>query len=215
MLLEAMADHLVIVFPFLSRSSWAVVSVAVLYPTALTDKLHVLSYLSLVGIATTFFLLVVLLETGFFGEASEESKSGSFASIEWDKIEAVGSFQGIIYSLGLQMVGFAGHTAFPTVYDSLKEKNRFADLLNIDYAFCFILYFIMGFGGYLLYTNDTKEEVTLNFYQRYPSNILVKVCVWTIIINPTTKFALMLNALASVFEDGFRTSQHYTMLSIG
>lgn len=212
MLTAAMADHLVILFPNLTRNSWAFISTAMLTPTALTDKLHILSYLSLIGIATTFYLLVILLDTGVVNKSTE--RYGNFYNLNFEDFHAVGSFNGIIYSLGLQMVGFAGHATFPNVYDSLADKKKFSTLLNIDYFFCFILYFTMAMVGYLLYTNETKEEITVNLYESSKGNILVNICVWTIIINPTTKFALMLNALASVFEDSFRENEKFYFFSI-
>lgn len=58
MLITAMSDHLAIILPIWPRSIWAIVSLAIMYPSCLTDKLHLLSYLSLLGITTTFFLLI-------------------------------------------------------------------------------------------------------------------------------------------------------------
>lgn len=176
-----------------------------MYPSALTRNLTMLSYFSLIGIATTLFLVFVLLDTGLSTpHGSTNSTHGTFSTLDLSEFEPFGTFNGIIYSLGLQMVGFAGHATFPSLYVSLKEKEKFTKLINIDYFFCFLLYFTMAFVGYLLYTSTTKEEITINLYDNFSkTNFLVDICIWTIIINPSTKFGLMLNAVASVFEQNF------------
>jgi len=202
-----MGDHLVAVIPSVRRDVWCAIATLVVLPTCMTSQLSILSNLSIIGVLTTVFLLFVLVETGLTDPDIHISTAHFYA---------VGSMStsGIPYSIGLQMVGFAGHAVFPSIYDSLEDKKSYPKIINVVYVFCTAIYISMAFLGYLIFVDETKEEITLNLYDVAPDNFLVRLTVWLIIINPITKFALTLNPLVNIVEGyaGFKGRQAKILL---
>mmetsp|Transcript_376 Transcript_376/g.445 ORF Transcript_376/g.445 Transcript_376/m.445 type:complete len:480 (+) Transcript_376:210-1649(+) len=193
MFIALMGDHLVALFPSVSRNLWCVFSTVAVLPTCMTDRLSLLSNLSIIGVFTTVFLFFVLAEVAITSPKID---------ISTKDFHAIGSLStaAIPYSLGLQMVGFAGHAVFPSIYDSLENKQDFPKVIDVVYVVTAIIYISMAFFGYLCFKEQTKEEVTLNLYDVAPESLLVKSTVVLIIINPLTKFSLGVNPLAKIAE---------------
>ena len=191
-----MGDNLHKVFPSVDRNLLCLISTATVLPTCWTSKLAVLSNLSVIGIVATTLLLVVLVETGFV--TPDTYHTGSFYSIDWAELEPFDSK--IPMAIGIIMSGFAGHAVFPSIYESMADKERFPRLMDAVYITCFTLYGSMAVLGYLLFRGETQEEITLNLYDVAGKSIAVKTTMWLIIINPFTKFALTLNPLAQLLE---------------
>jgi len=201
MYLTLMGDNLHKIFGNhrLSRETLIILSLVVVLPTCWTDKLELLSNLSIIGMLSTFFLLFTLIETGLT-VATDLPEGGSFHNLHMAEFKAFNSIANFPYAIGLEMAGFAGHAVFPSIYDSLKEKERFFHLIDVVYLCASLLYIAMGFLGYMLFTSHTQQEVTLNLYDVAGGTFLVKLNTWLVIINPATKFALTLNPLVKIVE---------------
>lgn len=214
--ISIMADHLFILFPFYSRNKWATLSTIVIFPTTLTDKLHILSYFSFVGIVTTIFILLVLIQTAFF---PEDGQTKDIYSIDKSSIETVGSVPGIGYSLGIHMVGYAGHAQFPMIYESMENKELYNSMLNLIYVLTFLFYLLFGVIGYFMFLPDIDEEITLSLFKVSKTSIFVKLVTYSIILNPISKYSISLNSMSSVYEEngiryGLRTGIVLTTLLI-
>ena len=66
-------------------------------------------------------------------------------------------------SVGLIMVGYAGHAAFPTIYTSLRNKKSFPKVLTGAYVFVGIFNTVIAVCGYvfLTYKCSSRTEVPL------------------------------------------------------
>ncbi|CAK9005038.1 Amino acid transporter AVT1E (AtAvt1E), partial [Durusdinium trenchii] len=173
------------------------VCAAVVLPTCWTDRLSVLSHLSVVGIVSCFCLFFCLVVVGLT-TSGNLGKGGSFRRIDWAGFVAFGEADRLPYALGLFMVGFSGHVVFPSIRDGMTEPKRFSQLVDAVYVISALLYLAMGLVGFLLFTRWTKEEVTLNLADVAGGSALVTLTTWLIVINPFTKFALTLNPLATI-----------------
>ena len=80
---------------------------------------------------------------------------------------------------------------------------------------CFVLstvsYGSMAVLGYLMYGDNLTSQVTLNLPIR---NISSKVAIYTTLINPITKYAIIVSPIATAIEDTFpfRNSRYISVL---
>jgi len=164
-------------------------------PSTWTTRLTILSYFSILGVASSIFLLIVLVFRGI--------DSGSLRSPAPTTIAPPAMDQWPI-AIGLIMVGFAGHAAFPSVHGSLRDKKKYGCVLNSAYVVVVAVNVTLAVCGYLMFGDATKEEVTMNLSSlKHGSAVgdwLSKAAVFMIIVNPITKFALTLNPVALTTE---------------
>jgi len=214
MFITLMGDNLSKLFSAsISSKMMYIFSTMAVLPTCWTSRLEILSNLSIIGIVSAMMLLVALLEVGFTSERGKVN-GGSFFSIDWGNFRSTTSLEQFPYAIGLQTVGFAGHSCFPSIYTSLKDKNDFPVVIDRAYFVTTVLYLTMGLCGYLLFTKHTQEELTMNLFDVAPGDLLVWLTLIATIVNPFTKFALTLNPVGVLAEQsllkrvrqGFRKS---------
>lgn len=71
-------------------------------------------------------------------------------------------------------------------------------MLVICFAACTLNYGSMAILGYLMYGDDVKSQVTLNLPE---GNISSKLAIYTTLISPFSKYALMVTPLATAVEE--------------
>lgn len=71
-------------------------------------------------------------------------------------------------------------------------------MLVICFAACTLNYGSMAILGYLMYGDDVKSQVTLNLPEGKMSS---KLAIYTTLINPFSKYALMVTPLATAVEE--------------
>lgn len=80
----------------------------------------------------------------------------------------------------------------------------YMQVLYICFALCTVNYGLMAIFGYMMYGQSLKSQVTLNL----PSGkISSKIAIYTTLINPLTKYALLVTPIAEAFEDWFQVSK--------
>ncbi|KAF6148281.1 hypothetical protein GIB67_012056 [Kingdonia uniflora] len=95
---------------------------------------------------------------------------------------------------------YCGHAVFPTLCTSMKDKSQFPKVLLVCFVLCTINYGSMAVLGYLMYGEGLKSQVTLNIPLGKLSS---KVAIYTTLINPFTKYAIMITPIATAIEDLF------------
>ncbi|XP_078444789.1 amino acid transporter AVT1I-like [Wolffia australiana] len=104
---------------------------------------------------------------------------------------------GLPTSLGLYAFCYCGHAVFPTLLNSMKDRTKFPTVLSVCFLVCTLCYSSMAVIGYLMYGDDVESQVTLNLpIESWTS----KIAIYTTLINPFTKYALMLSPMASAIE---------------
>ena len=58
----------------------------------------------------------------------------------------------------------------------------------------------MAITGYLMFRNDTQSQVTLNLLTK---KISTKIAIYTTLLNPISKHAIIITAFAMTIEDNF------------
>ncbi|CAL5068194.1 unnamed protein product [Urochloa decumbens] len=169
------------------RPLFVVLVAVAVAPTTWLRGLGVLSYVSATGVfASLLIFLSVLWAAAFDGVGF--SAPGTVAMRP----------AGIPTALGLYTFCYCGHAVFPTLYTSMKEKSRFPKMLAICFVLCTLNYGSMAVIGYLMYGGGVESQVTLNLPAARVSS---KVAIFTTLVNPLSKYALVVTPIATAVEE--------------
>ncbi|KAF8094871.1 hypothetical protein N665_0351s0038 [Sinapis alba] len=160
----------------------------VIMPTLWWDNLSVLSYVSMSGVLAT---VVTLGSISWVGAVDGVGFRQSGMLINWS---------GIPTALSLYAFCYGAHPVLPTLYNSMKSKHQFNNVLLISFILCTIGYTSMAVLGYLMYGSNTLSQITLNLPTHKTSS---KVAIYTTLVNPIAKYALMITPTVNTIKDWF------------
>ncbi|KAI8369672.1 transmembrane amino acid transporter protein-domain-containing protein [Blakeslea trispora] len=192
-LIVLLGDGLQSLFPHVSLVQTRIISFVVLLPTVFLP-IKKLAYTSLVGIIACVCLVVIVLYDGL----SKPEKPGSILDpMETEFFPAHLS----PLSFGLIMSGFAGHAVFPSIYRSMENPKEYNRMVNVTYVITIVIYFLMAVIGYLMFGQDTLQEITQNVaaIKEY-SQVLNRFAIWLLVLTPIAKYGLMLQPLNLSWE---------------
>ncbi|PUZ47485.1 hypothetical protein GQ55_7G168700 [Panicum hallii var. hallii] len=156
-------------------------------PTTWLRSLGVLAYVSATGVfASALIVLSVLWAAAVDGVGFSAPGTTALRPT------------GLPTALGLYTFCYCGHAVFPTLYTSMKEKSRFPKMLAICFVLCTLNYGSMAVLGYLMYGDGVQSQVTLNLPAARLSS---RVAIFTTLINPLSKYALVVTPIATAVED--------------
>nr|CCA14050.1 Amino Acid/Auxin Permease (AAAP) Family putative [Albugo laibachii Nc14] len=192
-----MGDTLAALVPSIAESKMTIICYLIVLPTTWTRHLSLLSYFSIIGILSSIFCLYTILYVGLTTDNGEVGSLTEPQPVQW-----IASNDRVPLSIGLTMVAFGGHSVFPSICSSMKRREEFPRVLNIAYSIVAIIYGAVELCGYFMYGEMTKKEITLNLMDTFPGH-LVKLMLWTIVLNPMSKLAITLNPVALAVEELF------------
>eukprot|EP00943_MAST-04B_sp_MAST-4B-sp1_P009514 g9514.t1 len=208
MFLVLTGDTLHSIFPKHSQQTFILLSSIIMIPTALTTRLDFLAYLSFLGFVGSTILILVIIYLG--GRTNVEY--GSYLHPQptrlWTTLEEAP------FSIGLCIVGFAGHAVFPSIKNSMKNKKSYGKMMVTSFTLALIFYLIIAVLGYLMYGARVEKEIDLNFHDSINNShdksgritfvvIAVSLTSWLVAINPATKFGLCMNPVSKNLEEVF------------
>ncbi|KAA8523441.1 hypothetical protein F0562_009864 [Nyssa sinensis] len=109
------------------------------------------------------------------------------------------SMGGIPTSIALYVSCFGGHPVIPTVYMSMQDRGQFTKAMLVSFFFNTIVYLSMAIVGYLMYGNNVDSLITLNLPTEEISS---KVALYTTLVIPVTRYALVVSPVANAIESG-------------
>uniref|UniRef100_A0A1D1YKC7 Vacuolar amino acid transporter 1 n=1 Tax=Anthurium amnicola TaxID=1678845 RepID=A0A1D1YKC7_9ARAE len=167
------------------KQLFTLVSALVILPTTWLRSLGALAYVSVGGVVAS----VVVVGCVFW--------AGAFDHVGFHQRGQVVNFSGLPNALGLYAFCFCGHAVFPTLCTSMKDKKQFPKVLLVCFALCTLNYGSIAVIGYLMYGGDLKSQITLNLPV---GNLNTKIAIITTLINPFTKYALLVTPVATAIE---------------
>ncbi|KAK1264900.1 hypothetical protein QJS04_geneDACA011314 [Acorus gramineus] len=181
---------------------FAIAAAIVILPTICIRNLSLLSYLSAGGVVVSVLVAICLLWVG--------------------AVDGVGFHPGgtaleianFPVAIGIYGFCFSGHTLFPNIYSSMKKPEQFPVVLIVSFFTCLILYAGVAVTGFLMFGSLVNSQFTLNLPHQFMAS---KIAVWTTVINPFSKYALMMTPVALGIEELMPRRQgrsHFMLLLI-
>ncbi|KAL5725412.1 hypothetical protein ACHQM5_008559 [Ranunculus cassubicifolius] len=171
----------------------------IILPSVWIRDLNKLSYVSTVGLLACLVVIGAILWTGAFGGVGFHEKG---RILNLTRIPTAFSLYTFCYS---------AHPIFPTLYTSMKDKSQFNKVLFLCFFVCTTGYASMAILGYMMYGENVNSQVTLNLPVK---QICSKIAIYTILIIPIAKYAIIVTPVASSIENRFAHNKTYVMILI-
>ncbi|KAL6845013.1 hypothetical protein ACP4OV_025186 [Aristida adscensionis] len=171
------------------KQGFVLLATLAVLPTTWLRSLGKLAYLSLGGVLASAVLVAAVLWVGAF-EGVGFRESGELVS--WPGLPA---------AMSVYAFCFSGHPVMPKLYLGMNDRKMFTRVLVLCFGASTLGYGVAGVAGYLMYGAGTQSQVTLNLP---PGSLSSKVAIYTTLVNPLTKYALFVAAIADAIEDGLR-----------
>ncbi|CAD6269723.1 unnamed protein product [Miscanthus lutarioriparius] len=169
-----------------AHNLFAITMALAILPSVWLRNLSLLSYLSAGGVIATITVIVCLFWVGI-GEGIGFHFSGAVVNVTHLPV-----------ALGLYGYCYSGHSVFPNIYSSMKERSQFPFVLLFCFTVVTLVYAGVAVSGFLMFGESTMSQFTLNLPQQY---IPSKIAIWMTVVNPYTKYALTMTPVALSIEE--------------
>ncbi|PON58776.1 Amino acid transporter, transmembrane domain containing protein [Trema orientale] len=170
-----------------ARQSFVLITALVILPSMLLTDLSILSYVSATGVFSCLIILGSIFCVGAFGGVGFHEK-GTLLNVS-----------GLPTAVSLYIVCFAGHPVIPSIYTSMRKRHQFSQVLLFSFVLTTITYLLTASESYLMYGESVESQITLNLPTKLISS---KVAIYTTLLIPVTRYALMLTPVANAIEGG-------------
>jgi vesicular inhibitory amino acid transporter len=148
------ADSLNALFPQFSRLQYKLLAFLILTPPCFLP-LRVLSVSSIMGIMSTFGLVLIVLFDGLW---KQEGPGSLIHPMETWILPR--NWMAVPLSVGIFMSPWGGHAVFPNIYRDMRHPHKYEKCLVTTYQITFFIDISMGILGFLMFGAGVSEEVT-------------------------------------------------------
>ncbi|MED6109695.1 hypothetical protein PIB30_036058 [Stylosanthes scabra] len=186
-------DNLDNLFPNTEMSSiiggkklFVVVVGIIIMPTVWLDDLSLLSYVSGSGVIASGVIVGAVFFTGAIDESVGFREKGRVVDLG-----------GVPTAVSLYAFCYCAHPVFPSLYNSIKDKQQFSKVLLVCFVLSTAAYAFMAIIGYLMFGSKVESQITLNL----PKNkITSQIAIYTTLVNPIAKYALMVTPITNALK---------------
>ncbi|KAG0637379.1 transmembrane amino acid transporter protein-domain-containing protein [Tuber brumale] len=189
------SDSLNALFPQIDKFQWKIIAGFVLTPLSFLP-LKVLSFSSILGILSTFSIVMIIFIDGWLkpsapGSLREPMPTYLFPQSWWT----------IPLSFGLLMSPWGGHSVFPNIYKDMRHPKKYNKAVDITYTFTFVLDITLAVTGILMFGDGVLDEITSNILELsgYPAALSMAMVGFVAII-PLTKTPLNARPIVTTLE---------------
>lgn len=175
------------------KQGFVILSALLILPTTWLRNLGVLAYVSVGGVLASVILVFSVMWVGAVDGVGFHERG---VVVDWS---------GMPTALSLFAFCYSGHTVYPTIYSSMADKTKFSRVLLICFVIATINYGLMAVLGYLMFGQAAKSQVTLNLPV---GKMSAKIAIYTTLINPLTKYALIVTPIVDAIEDRLQVSKN-------
>ncbi|CAN1321536.1 Amino acid transporter AVT1J [Linum perenne] len=152
------------------------------------NTLGIMAYVSVGGVVASIVLVVCVFWVG------------AFDGVGFHENGQILRWEGLPTSISLFTFCYCGHAVFPTLCTSMKNKTQFPKVLLVCFVVATFTYGSMAVMGYLMFGDHLNSQVTLNLPVAKLSS---KVAIYTTLVNPVTKYAVIIGPITSAVEEKF------------
>ncbi|KAG8856309.1 hypothetical protein FRB96_006460 [Tulasnella sp. 330] len=190
------ADSLHAVLPLYSADTYKIIGLFIIIPTSFLP-LRTLSFASILGVLSTFTLIVVLLGDGL-GKKTAPGSLWESADTDWFPPTPLVT---VPISFGLFMAGFSGHAVVPSIVRDMQDPRQYKSMINWAFLIATIVYCLIGAAGYRMFGNGVSAEVSQDLLKVVGYNpFLNKLALWMLVLSPITKFPLCARPVCVTIE---------------
>ncbi|PON58312.1 Amino acid transporter [Parasponia andersonii] len=170
------------------QKGFMMLSALVILPTTWLRSLGMLAYVSAGGVLAS----AILVGCVFW--------AGAVDGVGFHEEGELLNFGGLPTTISLFVFCYGGHAVFPTLCNSMKDRSQFSKVLIVCFVISTISYGSMAILGYLMFGDYLEFPVTLNLPIRKISS---QIAICTTVINPLTKYAVIISPIAAAIEDKY------------
>ncbi|XP_062168233.1 amino acid transporter AVT1D [Alnus glutinosa] len=175
-----------------SHQTFSILATLIVLPTVWLRNLSLLSYLSGGGVVASILVALCLLWVGVVDQVGFHP-SGTALDLT-----------NLSVTIGIFGFSYSGHSVFPNIYTSMKEPSQFPSVLIASFAFCFFIYTGVAICGFLMFGDSVKSQFSLNMPREFVAS---NIAIWTMVVNPLTKYALTIAPIALSLEELLPSAQ--------
>ncbi|KAJ6432299.1 hypothetical protein OIU84_019523 [Salix udensis] len=181
------------------KTAFVLLTALVILPTTWLKSLHMLAYVSAGGVVASVLLVACVLWVG------------AVDGVGFHENGVLLNWRGLPTTLSVFTFCYCGHAVFPTLCNSMKDRSQFSKVLLVCFVTSTVTYGSMAVLGYLMYGEHLKSQVTLNLPIR---KIGSKIAIYSTLVNPLTKYAIITAPIATAIEDTlvFSNSRYVSVL---
>ncbi|CAI9109705.1 OLC1v1009578C1 [Oldenlandia corymbosa var. corymbosa] len=168
------------------KQSFVIMVSLIILPTVWLKDLSLLSVISGGGVLATLILLCSIFWNGAFDGIGFHEKG---TLVNW---------KGIPTAISLFSLSYCAHPVFSPIYTSMSNRKQYSKVMIVSFFSCTVFYALVAILGYLMFGSKVLSQITLNL----PVNkISSKVAIYTTLVNPIAKYALLIMPTVNALED--------------
>ncbi|KAG4992682.1 hypothetical protein GLYMA_09G257300v4 [Glycine max] len=150
------------------------------------DNLRILSYVSASRVFASAIIILSISWTATFDGVGFHQKG---TLVNW---------KGNPTAVSLYAFCYCAHPVFPSLYNSMRNKHQFSNVLLVSFLLSTAGYASMAIICCLMFGPKVESQVTLNLKI---NKVSPKIAICTTLVNPISKFALMVTPITNALKD--------------